>query len=244
MPTSTRVVETEQLSIFLGKGFVITFQERPGDCFEGIRQRLRDGRPQIRTGGADYLVYSILDALVDAYFPLLELVGTQLDELETRIHEHPVNRNIQELHSVKRDLVTLRRLLWPLRELNSTLLRPEYPFLSEQTRLFMRDAYGHSVHALDVVDSYRDIAAGLVDLYLSMVSQRMNEIMKVLTIITTLFIPLSFIAGIDGMNFDPDASPWNMPELRWRWGYPATLGIMLLSAVGMLLYFRRKGWFK
>jgi magnesium transporter len=244
MPVAKEHLETEQLSIFLGRSFVLTVQERPGDCFDGIRRRLREERPRIRGGGPDYLVYSILDALVDSYFPLLEHVGETLDELEARIQEAPEKHHVERLHSLKRDLVSLRRYLWPLRELNAALLRQETAFLSEETRVYMRDCYDHSVHALDLVDSYRDIASGLMDLYLSMVSQRMNEVMKVLTIIATIFIPLSFVAGLYGMNFNPEASRWNMPELGWAFGYPLALGFMAICAGVMLLIFWKKGWFR
>lgn len=244
MPIASDRLETEQLSIFLGKRFVLTIQERPGDCLEGIRKRIREGRPRIRGNGSDYLVYSILDAIVDSYFPLLEHLGVTMDELESQIHQNPEKRQVEHLHEIKSDLVSLRRYLWPLRELNATLLRQENPFLTESTRLFMRDCYDHSVNALDLVDSYRDIATGLMELYLSMMSQRMNEVMKVLTIIATIFIPLSFIAGLYGMNFDPGVSRWNMPELGWRYGYPAALGVMALCGGGMLVFFWRKGWFR
>jgi len=244
MPVAAEHLETEQLSIFVGGNFVITFQERPGDCFDMIRSRLRDNRPRIRSGGSDYLMYSVLDALVDSYFPLLEYVGTTLDRIDAEIHENAEKHHIKQLHSLKRDLVTLRRYVWPLRELNSSLLRPDNTLVREKTRVYMRDCYDHSVQALDLVDSYRDLASGLMDLYLSIVSHRMNEVMKVLTIIATLFIPLSFIAGIYGMNFDPGVSRWNMPELGWAFGYPFALGLMALCTGGLLMYFWKKGWFR
>ena len=244
MPVATKHLETEQLSIFLGESFVITFQEQPGDCFDSIRKRIQDGRPRLRNGGPDYLVYAILDALVDSYFPHLEHVGATLDELELKIHHNPEKQHIQNLHSLKHDLVTLRRFLWPLRELNATLIRPDNSFFTESTRLFMRDCYDHSVHALDLADSLRDITSGLMDLYLSLMSQKMNEVMKVLTIIATIFIPLSFIAGLYGMNFNPEVSRWNMPELGWPFGYPVAVGFMALCAGGMLVFFWKKGWFR
>jgi magnesium transporter len=244
MPVTEEHLATEQLSIFLGKDFVVTFQEQPGDCLDGIRARIRSGRPRLRKGGPDYLLYTILDAVVDAYFPLLESVGQMLEDLEKDILERTEQRQIEELHALKRDLVTLRRYLTPLRDLNAHLVRPDIDLLEEKTQLYMRDCYDHSVSALSMVESYRDIASGLMELYLSMVSHRMNEVMKVLTVIATLFIPLSFIAGLYGMNFDPQVSPWNMPELGWRWGYPAVLALMAACAGGMLLYFRQKGWFR
>lgn len=244
MPVAHEHLETEQLSIFLGKSFVLTVQERPGDCFAGIRQRIHNGRPGFRLAGPDYLTYAILDALVDSYFPLLEGVSATLEELETEINHKPEKRHIEHLHSLKHEMVTLRRYLWPLRELNATLLRPDNTFFTEKTRLFMRDCYDHTIHALDLVESYREIASGLMELYLSMMSQKMNEVMKVLTIIATVFIPLSFIAGLYGMNFNPEVSRWNMPELGWPLGYPMALGIMAVCAGGMLIFFWKKGWFR
>jgi magnesium transporter len=244
MPIANHRLETEQLSIFNGNSFVVTIQERPGDCFDGIRRRIHEGRPRIRGAASDYLVYSILDAIVDSYFPLLEHVGSTLEELEGEIYVHPEKRHVEQLHSLKHDLVTLRRYLWPLKELNTVLLRPDNSFLTESTRLYMRDCHDHSMHALDLVDSYRDIASGLMDLYLSMMSQRMNEVMKVLTIIATIFIPLSFVAGVYGMNFNSSVSRWNMPELGWTFGYPIALAVMAVCAGGMLLFFWKKGWFR
>jgi len=244
MPVANQHLVTEQLSVFLGQNYIVTFQEQPGDCLDAIRTRIRNGRPRLREGGPDYLLYAILDALVDSYFPVLEHVGDTLEDLETDILQRPAQHHIEELYSLKRDLVTLRRYMAPLRDLNAQLLRPDNNLLQDTTRVYMRDCYDHSVNALGLVESYRDIASGLMELYLSMVSHRMNEVMKVLTIIATVFIPLSFIAGLYGMNFDPHASRWNMPELAWPWGYPMALGVMALVAGGMLLYFRRKGWFR
>ena len=244
MPVSLENTETEQLSLFLGKNFVLTVQERPGDCFGPVRDRIFGGRPRIRDSGPDYLAYAILDAVVDAYFPPLEAVGQRLEELELEVLENPDRHRVRELHDIKHDLVTLRRFVWPLREVNSALLHPENNYLTEKTRLFMRDCYDHTVHALDLVESYRDVASGLLDLYLSMQSQRMNEVMKVLTIIATIFIPLSFIAGLYGMNFDSGVSRWNMPELSWAYGYVFALGVMAVTAAGMVFYFWRRGWFR
>ena len=244
MPMVDRHLQTEQISMFLGERYVVTCQERPGDCFDSIRARIRSGRPRIRGSGPDYLVYALLDAITDAYFPLLEEVAGRMDALEESILRKPKQHHIEGLYSLKRELVTLRRYLAPLRDLNSTLLRPDNPILSEETQLFMRDCYDHSTHALALVESYRDIASGLMELYLSVVSHRMNEVMKVLTIIATVFIPLSFIAGLYGMNFDSGVSRWNMPELGWKYGYPAALGFMGACALGMLTYFWKKGWFK
>lgn len=244
MPISRETVVSEQFSLFLGADFLISFQEKPGDCLDPVRKRLREGRPRIRSGGPDYLAYALLDAIVDAYFPLLETIGSRLDELEFDIVDNSEKGQIHELYNLKRGLVSLRRYVWPLREVMSQMVREENPVVSEKTRVYLRDCYDHSIQALDLIESYRDIASGLVDLYLSIMSQKMNEVMKVLTIIATVFIPLSFIAGLYGMNFDPEASRWNMPELGLPFGYPLVLGFMLLCGGGMLYYFWRKGWFR
>ncbi|MDX2474755.1 MAG: magnesium/cobalt transporter CorA [Candidatus Krumholzibacteria bacterium] len=244
MPISHEMLQTEQVSIFFGPGFVITVQEQAGDCFDGIRSRIRKGNGRIRERGADYLAYAALDALIDAYFPLLELYGTKLDELELLILENQEKSQIAAIHDLKQGLITLHRYLGPMRELTTTFMRTEDTLITDQTRTYLGDCQDHAKQAFDLVESYRQAASGLMDLYLSMVSQRMNEVMKVLTIIATLFIPLSFVAGLYGMNFDPKASPWNMPELGWSLGYPVVLGLMLAMASGMLVYFWRKGWFR
>jgi magnesium transporter len=242
MPRGATPLETEQVSLFLGKEFVLTFQEAVGDCLDPVRQRLRQGGPRLRQGGPDYLAYALIDALVDAYFPLLEHYAEILEHLEEDILQRPAQSSVSRLHAVKRDLMTLRREVWPLRELLSTLTREETTLVTDATRLYMRDCYDHAVQLLELVESFRDLASGLMDLYLSGVSNRMNEVMKVLTIIATIFIPLSFIAGLYGMNFNPERSRWNMPELGWRFGYPFALGLMAAVTVAMLVYFRRKGW--
>jgi len=232
----------EQVSLFLGENFLLTFQERPGDCFEPVRSRLRSGRGQIRSRRADYLAYSLLDAVIDGYFPVLEALGERLEVLEDRVIARPADMEAAEIHEIKRELLILRRAIWPQREMVNALTREALPYVTEQTRLYLRDCYDHTFQLMDIVETYREIATGLVDVYLSSVSTRLNEIMKVLTIIATIFIPLSFVTGIYGMNFDRAASPWNMPELAWYWGYPAVMGLMAALAVAMLYYFFRKGW--
>ena len=241
MPRGALPLDTEQVSLFLGDGFVITFQERPGDAFEPVRKRIREGRPRLVEGAADYLAYALLDALVDGYFPLLEDYGEFLEDIEEEILVRPEHTVVPRLHHLKRDLLNLRRYVWPLRELLSSLYRDETPQITEATQLYLRDCHDHAIQVLDLVESYRDMSSGLMDLYLSSVSNRMNEVMKVLTIIATVFIPLGFIAGLYGMNFDT-RSPWNMPELAWPFGYPFALGVMALVVLLMLIYFRRKGW--
>ncbi len=242
LPATGEGFDHEQLSMFIGEGFVVTFQERPGDCFEPVRDRLRSGRPRIRGGGSDYLAYCLLDALVDAYFPVLEHFGEGLARLEEHVLEEPDSTLVPQIRGVGRDLLGLRRVVWPLRDALGRLLREETRLVTDETRVFLRDCYDHAHQLMDAVEHYREIASGLMDLYLSSLSNRMNEIMKVLTIIATIFIPLSFIAGLYGMNFDPERSPWNMPELAWYWGYPFALGIMGAVTLGLLVYFRRKGW--
>jgi len=237
-------LETEQVSLFLGANFVVTFQESlPGDSFDPVRARLRQVAGAIRSAGADYLAYALLDAVIDGYFPLLEHYGERLDELEDEIlagvdHE----TSIAKVHQIKRELRFLRRMVWPHREAIHSLTRDTTPLVSPETRLYLRDCYDHTIQIIDLLETDRELGADLSDLYLSHLSQRTNEVVKVLTIITTIFIPLSFIAGVYGMNFDSDSSPWNMPELRSYWGYPATLLVMALATVGLLILFRRKGW--
>jgi magnesium transporter len=236
-------LETEQLSLFLGKGFVLTFQEgHPGDCFDPVRQRIRKGGGRLRSAGSDYLAYALLDGVIDAYFPILEAYGEALEHLEDDLLVRPDEELVARIHEVKRDLLTLRRAIWPLRDAIGALLREENPLVRPETVPYLRDCYDHTVQIVDLVETYRELASGFMDVYLSSVSNRMNEIMKVLTVISTIFIPLTFIAGIYGMNFNPQASPLNMPELNWPWGYPFSLLLMAGVAVALLVFFRRKGW--
>ena len=235
-------VETEQLSAFLGQGYVLTFQERRGDCFEPIRERIRRGKGRIREMGADYLAYALIDAVIDSFYPVLEGYGEDIERLEDDVIAGPSPDQVDRVHTVKRDLLTLRRAIWPTREMVNGLIRDESPFVGTTTRVYLRDCYDHAIQLMDIVETYREIATGLLDVYLSSMTARLNEIMKVLTIIATIFIPLSFVTGIYGMNFDRAASPWNMPELGWRLGYPMALAIMVAIAGGLLLYFWRRGW--
>ncbi len=235
-------LESEQISLFLGRNYVLTFQERTGDCWDPIRERVRAGKGRIAAAGADYLAYALVDAAVDSNFPVLEALGEQLESLEDEIVARPRRGTINALHRARRDLITLRRGIWPLREMLGALSRDPDPLVADETRVYLRDCHDHTVQIIDLLETYREIASGLLDVYLSSISNRMNEIMKVLTVISTIFIPLSFIAGVWGMNFDPGASPLNMPELRWRWGYPAALAVMAATAGGLLIWFRRRGW--
>jgi magnesium transporter len=235
-------LETDQLSLFLGRNYVLTFQEVAGDCFDPVRHRIREKGCLIRQSGPDYLAYALLDASIDNYFPIIEKYGEQIETLEDRVVLHPGSQFVTEIHELKRELLTLRRAVWPLREAVSALIREPSPLITQETRIYLRDCYDHTIQVIDLLENYRDIAASLIEVYLSSVNNRLSEIMKFLTIFTTIFIPLNFIAGIYGMNFNTERSPWNMPELNWHFGYLLILIIMLTSCVGMLIYFRRKGW--
>ncbi|CAG0953144.1 partial Cobalt/magnesium transport protein CorA, partial [Anaerolineae bacterium] len=235
-------VELEQLSLFFGPGYVVTFQEREGDCLEPVRERLRGSRGRVRQLGADYLAYTLLDAVIDAYFPILEVVGERLELLEDRVLLHPDRAVVEDIHHVKRELIAIRRAIWPLRDAVNRLEREEHPLIDRETQVYLRDCYDHCVQLVELVETYREVATGLLDVYLSSVSNRMNEVMKVLTIIATIFIPLGFVASVYGMNFDTSRSPYNMPELEWRYGYPYVLGLMAAMVIGLLVYFRVKRW--
>jgi magnesium transporter len=233
---------TEQISMFVGPTWLITFQEgQPGDSFDRVRARIRSGS-RILQLGSDYLTYTLIDAVIDNYYPVLEIYAERLDELEDLVLEARSRRAIDDLHSVKADLLILRRAIWPLRDAIALLARDENPLITDNTRIYLRDCYDHVVQVVELVETYRELTADLRDLYMSSLSNRINETMRVLTIISTIFIPLTFIAGIYGMNFDPDSSPWNMPELRWEYGYPATLAVMAATAIGMMVFFYRQGW--
>lgn len=233
--------ETEQLAFFLGPGFVVTFQEKPGGCFDLVRERIRTGKGQIRSAGPDYLVYSLLDAAIDTFFPALEALGEKLETLEDEIVTAPQADSLSRVHAIKRDLLSLRRAIWPQREALSFLLREDERVITKTTRVYLNDCYDHTVQLMDLVETYREISSGLTEIYLSSMSHRLSEVMKVLTMIATVFIPLTFIVGVYGMNFDT-SWPWNMPELRWKYGYPACMAFMAAVGVGLYLWFRRRGW--
>lgn len=238
------VVHTEQLGIVFGQGWVLTIQEESTrDCLDGVRSRIRRGKGNIRQLGADYLAYAILDAVVDGFFPLLEVFGERLEELEHQALEAQ-QRMSSHIHDVKREMLTVRRAIWPQRDVVNALLRGESKHVTEGTRVYLRDTYDHTIQVMDIVETYREIASGLMDLYLSGVSNRMNEVMKVLTILSTIFMPLTFIAGIYGMNFeyDADSAPTNMPELSWKYGYVFALVMMAISVIGLIVFYWRKGW--
>ena len=236
------VLKTEQVSIFVGERFVVTFQEQPGDCFDIIRSRIRNGRGRLRREGPDYLAYALIDAIVDAYFAPVERYGDVIESLELVVVGRPDKAVLSQIHAARRDLFLLRKTIWAQREMVAALSRETYAGFTEATRFYLRDCYDHTVQLLDMTETYRDFATSLFELYLSTISNRMNEIMKVLTVIATIFMPMGVIASIYGMNFDSKASPWNMPELEWYLGYPFALLLMALVAVVMLLMFWRKGW--
>ena len=231
-----QTVQSEQVSMVLGKNYVISFQENVGDVFEQIRDRIRNAKGRIRKMGADYLMYAILDAIVDNYFSILEKLGEKIEFLEEELVSNPTEKTLQQIHNLKREMIHLRKSVWPLRELISTFERSESELIEESTEAYLRDVYDHTIQVIDTVESFRDMITGMVDLYLSSVSNRMNEVMKVLTIIATIFIPLTFIAGIYGMNFE------YMPELKWKFGYFGVWLIMLVITGGMFYYFRKKKW--
>jgi magnesium transporter len=237
------VLETEQISFFLSGNFVITLQEIPGDSFEAVRERIRRGKGNIRKMGPDYLIYALIDALIDEFFPVLEAYGERIEDLEDEVIQKPTPETLREVHQIKRELLTLRRSAWPEREVINAMQREESHLFKPETRVFLRDCYDHTIQVIDMIETYRDLASGLLDAYLSSASNRLNEVMKVLTVISTIFIPLNFIAGVYGMNFKHESSPFNMPELDWYWGYPFALSMMLAVALGLVVFFRRKGWF-
>ena len=229
-------IKVEQVSLVIGKDFVISFQEMEGDIFGNIRDRLRNRKGRIRKMGADYLAYTLIDAIVDHYFVILEKIGDHVEELEDNVVKDPSPETLQDIYKLKREMIFLRKSVWPLRELINGLERSESSLISKTCQVFLRDVYDHTIHVIDTVETYRDILSGMHDTYLSSLSNRMNEIMKVLTIIATIFIPLTFIAGIYGMNFD------FMPELKWRWAYFGVWGIIMIIAGVMIFYFKKKRW--
>jgi magnesium transporter len=230
-------VESEQISLLLGENYLVTFQESEKDVFDSVRKRIREGKSRLTNGGPDYLAYSLIDAVVDHYFIVLENIGEQIEFLEDELVKDPDPDTLHAIHDLKRELIFLRKSVWPLREVISALERGESPFLQKSTLIYLRDVYDHVIQIIDTVETFREMASGMLDIYLSSVSNRMNEVMKVLTMIATVFIPLSFIVGLYGMNFE------YMPELSWKWGYAMVWGVIIAVVVGMVIYFRRKKWF-
>lgn len=236
---------SEQVSFVLGRHYLLTVQEEPErDCFNAIRERIRTSKGTIRKHKADYLMYALLDSIVDGFFPILELYGEEIEDLEDEVVANPTHKTLEKIHKIKRELLTLRRSIWPQRDAINSLIRDGSDLICDEVRVYLRDCYDHAVQVLDMVETYRELASSLMDVYLSSVSNKMNEVMKFLTIVSTIFIPLTFIAGVYGMNFNTDRSPLNMPELDWYWGYPLCLAVMTAIAIVLILFFKRKGWFE
>ena len=236
-PQGSRDVSAEQVSLLVGQNYVISFQEKPGDVFEEIRNRIRSGKGRIRKMGADYLAYCPLDAVVDNYFLVLEKFDQRITEIEDQIDTQNPPEISKDIHGVKRNLIFLKEQVWPLRDVVSVMLRSESTLIQKTTGVYLRNLYDHTIQVVDTIESFREMISGVHDVYLSMISNRMNEVMKVLTIFAAIFIPLTFIAGVYGMNFRV------MPELEWQWGYFGVLGFMAAVALGLILYFKKKGWF-
>ena len=229
-------VHSKQISLVLGPNFIISFQEQQGDVFDSVRERIRKSGSRIRKSGPDYLAYSLIDALVDNYFLVLERFGEKMEILEEKLIYNAGSVILESIHHMKHEMIFLRKRVWPLREVVSSLARGELSLIQPSTNIYLRDVYDHTIQVIDTIESFRDVLVGMLDIYLSMASNRMNEVMKVLTIIATIFIPLTFLAGVYGMNFK------YMPELEWRWGYFAAWGVMVAVFVLMLFYFKRKKW--
>jgi len=233
---ATYTIGSEQMSIVFGTNFVLSFQEEVGDIFGPIRDRIRQAKGRVRKMGADYLAYSLIDAIVDSYFGILEKIGERIESLEDELLEQPSEDLLRQIHALKREMMSLRRSVWPMRELISAMQRDESPLICDQTRIYLRDVYDHTIQIIDAIEGFRDIVGGMLDIYLSSISNRTNAIMKVLTMIATIFIPLTFVSGVYGMNFE------HMPEIKWRWGYPMVLLVMATVGGIMVTYFRRKKW--
>jgi magnesium transporter len=234
--TENQKILSEQVSMILAEHYVLTFQESIGDVFDPIRERIREPNSRLRKHGPDYLLYRLLDSIVDQYFVVLEKVGDQIELLQEQVSEDPDEKTLQQIHSMRREMINLRRTIWPVRDLISSFQRMETPLIQEKIDVFLNDLYDHIVRVIDTVESYREMISSLLDLYMSGISNKMNAVMKVLTIIATIFIPLTFIAGIYGMNFE------YMPELKYPWAYPLVWLIMAAVTLGMLFYFKRKKW--
>ena len=230
-------ITIEQISLIIGQNFVISFQEGiEGDVFNSVRERIRNDKGRIRKMGSDYLAYSLIDAIVDNYFIILEKIGDKIELLEEKLVTDPTQETLHIIHNLKREMIFLRKSVWPLREVVSGMERGESPLIKESTRVYLRDVYDHTIQVIDTIETFRDMVSGMLDIYLSSISNRLNAVMKVLTIIATIFMPLTFIAGVYGMNFK------YMPELEWRWGYPVILFVMFAIGILMVIYFKRKKW--
>lgn len=236
-------MQTEQISIVLGENFVLSFQETAEEHFSPVMKRLAVSGSRIRKKKTDYLTYALIDTVVDYYFNVIGYISDDISDTEDELLEKTEDHILQKIHKLRREVIYFRKSVWPLRDAINSVIRDDQKFIAKDTRIFLRDVYDHIVQVIDNIENYRDMITGMHDMYMSQVSNRMNEVMKVLTIIATIFIPLTFIAGIYGMNFNQETSPFNMPELSWYWGYPASLGLMLIIALVMVVFFKKKGWF-
>ncbi|MEZ2230864.1 MULTISPECIES: magnesium/cobalt transporter CorA [unclassified Microcoleus] len=235
----------EQVSLILGKHYLLTVQEEPDyDCFDPVRDRIRKGQGSIRKHGADYLAYTLLDSIIDGFFPVLEVYGELIEELEDEVVVKPTRKTLEKIYKIRRELLTLRRAIWPQRDAINALIRDSSDLISPEVRIYLRDCYDHTVQVMDMVETYRELASGLMDVYLSSVGNKMNEIMKLLTVISSIFIPLTFVVGVYGMNFNTEKSPLNMPELNWYFGYPLCWALMVTIASSLVYFFWRRGWFE
>jgi magnesium transporter len=235
----------EQVSLVIGKNYLLTIQEEPDyDCFEPVRDRIRYSKGIIRGQGVDYLAYALIDTIIDEFFPVLEQYGEIIDDLEDEVVFEPTPKTLKKIYELRRELLTLRRAVWSHRDALNILIRDDNNLISSEVRIYLRDCYDHTIQLRDMVDTYREVAAGLMDIYLSSVSNKMNQVMKTLTVISSIFIPLTFLAGIYGMNFDTEKSPFNMPELEWYFGYPLCLSVMIITSAVQIYFFWQKGWFK
>jgi magnesium transporter len=231
----SKEIKIEHISMVIGPNFLISFQEDIGDIFDPVRERIRkDGR--IRKFGPDYLAYALIDGIVDNYFAVMEKLEEQVEDLEEELVVNPTQDSLHKINRLKKDMIFLRKSVWPLREMINNLERSESTLIKESTRIYLRDVYNHTIQVIDTLETFRDMVSGMIDIYLSGLSYKMNEIMKVLTLIATIFIPLTFVVGLYGMNFK------NMPEIEWEFGYYSVLIVMVIMVVGMLTYFRRKKW--
>ena len=242
LPVGGDRLEVQQVCIVFGERFVVSFRESESDCFDPVLDRISQGRKRIRSLGPAYLVHALLDVIVDSFYPLVKANRTRLEEIEDRLFEGPFDAAVPAIHEIRRELRLLRRVLEPMSIALQRILRPELELVASETRIYFADCWENSRRLLESIDAHRELGNDLLDLHMSQLSHKLNEVMKVLTIFSALFIPLTFVAGIYGMNFDPGASPWNMPELGWAYGYPVAIGVMLVMAGGLFVYFVRKGW--
>ncbi|KAF3891027.1 MULTISPECIES: magnesium/cobalt transporter CorA [Nostocales] len=243
--TTEEGFHSEQVSLVLGENYLLSVQEEPEyDCLDGVRTRICQNKGIIRKRRADYLAYTVLDAIVDGFFPVLERFGDRIEELENEVIENPTQQTLQKIYEIRRELLQLRRYIWPQRDAINSLIRDGNELIRDEVRMYLRDCYDHTIQVIDTIETYRELTSGLMDVYLSAVSNRMNEVMKFLTVMSSIFIPLTFIAGIYGMNFNTEKSPYNMPELNWHWGYFLCLGVMGAIAITMVVIFWQKGWFQ